>query len=409
MVTQPDVQSSLGELPDTLALAYDKIYERILKQKGSAPQLALNAFRWIQCSYEPLNARALLDASTAKLAKCGEFSHNTTIKANDLLRACQNLLVLDERLDVFRFAHLSVDEYLETQLPKVDSHTEIARVCLSLLCTPSVWGGYESTSKTKRGWYRDRHLLLYATVFWPWHLSRCEDGKDCQQLAGLWVVFKLETNYQRWLQYHYRRVATVWKYEDDAFWVRVRSWKEEGGDLLSSVCVFGLGGRFNNILESELHSEETHRDRLLCLASNFGDPNIAQLLIDRGADVSAADKDSQTPLHIASQRGQEAVARLLIDRGADVSAATRDRQTPLHLASQGGHEAAARLLIDRGADVLAVTKDGRTALRLALQEGRETVARLLIDRGADVSAAGKTGKLHCTLPHEEGTRRWRGC
>ena len=49
---------------------------------------------------------------------------------NDLLRACQNLIIFGEGLNVFHFAHLSVDEYLETQLPVVDSHDTIAKVCL---------------------------------------------------------------------------------------------------------------------------------------------------------------------------------------------------------------------------------------------------------------------------------------
>ena len=140
MATQKDVRRSLKALPDSLTNAYGEIYKRILTQKGSAPRLALNAFRWIQCSYEPLRSETLLDAVTVELGGSGEFSHEA-LRPNDLLKACQNLLILDKRLNVFRFAHLSVDEYLETQLPRVGSHSEIAKVCLSLLCTPGPWGG----------------------------------------------------------------------------------------------------------------------------------------------------------------------------------------------------------------------------------------------------------------------------
>lgn len=45
MSTRKDVRSSLTALPDTLTEAYGEIYHRILSQKGSAPRLALNAFR----------------------------------------------------------------------------------------------------------------------------------------------------------------------------------------------------------------------------------------------------------------------------------------------------------------------------------------------------------------------------
>ena len=113
MLTRHDVERGLEEIPDTLKDAYDEIYNRILAQNGSAPRLALRAFRWIQCSYEPLCTETLLDAIRVEIGDQGEFSpnHKDAITTNGLLKACQNLLIFDKQLNVFRFAHLSVDEY----------------------------------------------------------------------------------------------------------------------------------------------------------------------------------------------------------------------------------------------------------------------------------------------------------
>jgi sirohydrochlorin ferrochelatase len=393
MPTEEDVRRSLKRLPDTLTTAYDEIYGRILAQKGSAPRMALNAFRWIQNSYEPLCSETLLDAVTVEVGSSGEYFHNATVKANELLRACQNLLILDKSLNVFRFAHLSVDEYLESKLLKIESHAEIAKACLSLLCTPS-WGGYDTARETTEGAYGNRHLLLYSAVFWPWHFSRCEDVKGCQILTDLWDKFISETNCKRWLHHHSTKVKIDLSF--DKFWRRARALQQtEDPTLLSVVCVFGLSRIFTTVFESTPHGPRREPkdsiDRLLGPACEFGDLDIAQLLIDRGADVSAARKDGWTPLHLASRGGHEAVAQLLFDRGADVSAADEDGETPLHFASSGGYEAVARLLIDRGADVSAARKDGWTPLHLASRGGREAVAQLLIDRGADVSAADKNG------------------
>jgi ankyrin repeat protein len=57
---------------------------------------------------------------------------------------------------------------------------------------------------------------------------------------------------------------------------------------------------------------------------------VAQLLIDKGANVSATEQDRETPLHLASSEGHEGLAQLLIDRGADISATDKQGEAPLH-------------------------------------------------------------------------------
>ena len=323
MPTPNDVRRGLEALPDTLKEAYGEIYKRILDQNGSAPRLALCAFRWIQYSYEPLCSETLLDAVTVEIGDQGEFSHKDTITVNGLLKVCQNLLLFDRELNVFRFAHLSVDEYLETrtELRKVDSHSEIAKVCLSLLCTPSSWGTYDETLKTTEGNYGSRHLLLYSTVFWPWHLSRCGDINGYQMLARLCNKLISEDSHQRWLNYHRLRILTA-QYSRDNFWNRVHALQQAGNDgLLYSMCVFGLSQVLAAVFETMPRADKACLSQLLFTAGQFGDPEVARLLNDRGADVSAVDKYGQTPLHVAARNGHEAVARRLIDGVANVSAA----------------------------------------------------------------------------------------
>jgi len=106
MNTEADVRTSLKDLPDTLTTAYDIIYQSILDQKKSSPKLALNAFRWVKFPYEPLASKILLDAVGVEVSQSGEYSQ-VPIDSNAVLTDCQNLLILDEYLNTFRFAHLS--------------------------------------------------------------------------------------------------------------------------------------------------------------------------------------------------------------------------------------------------------------------------------------------------------------
>jgi len=84
-------------------------------------------------------------------------------------------------------------------------------------------------------------------------------------------------------------------------------------------------------------------------ALGTGHVDVAQMLVERGADVSAQAEDGTTPLHLASSKGHVDVARILVERGADVSAQAEDGTTPLHLASSKGHVDVAQILVEHGA------------------------------------------------------------
>jgi hypothetical protein len=144
--------------------AYYQIYQRILGQEGNSLRLALNAFRWIKSSFEPLSSEIRLDAIAAHVDDAGNFFHEGPLSATILLKVCQNLLIFDERLTVFRFAHLSVEEYLEEELSEVDSHRHITKVCLSLLCAPYHIEKYDKSTPPWAWWgaRRAKHLLMYT-------------------------------------------------------------------------------------------------------------------------------------------------------------------------------------------------------------------------------------------------------
>jgi ankyrin repeat protein len=106
------------------------------------------------------------------------------------------------------------------------------------------------------------------------------------------------------------------------------------------------------------------------------------MLIERGADPTAQNKDGEAPLHLALRRlgingGPVEAVHMLIDRGADVTAQTKKGKTPLLVALiYGGKAEVARMLIERGADPTAQNKDGDTLLHLASRMGQVEVAHM---------------------------------
>ena len=142
----------------------------------------------------------------------------------------------------------------------------------------------------------------------------------------------------------------------------------------------------------------------LHVASYYGNLEVVRLLLDHGADLEAnAEGDNGAkPLHslscgkFKSQDGVR-VAQLLLERGADVNTRRKDHLTPLHLASRWGKLDIVQLLIHHGAEVNAVDDFGETPLhevsqgKYEYQEDGVRVAQLLLHHGADVNPKSRAG------------------
>jgi ankyrin len=130
---------------------------------------------------------------------------------------------------------------------------------------------------------------------------------------------------------------------------------------------------------------------------------VAQLLLDRGADINTRRKDDWTPLHLASYFGNAEIVQLLIDHGAEVDVMDDFGKTPLHDVSNGKYESqedgvrVARLLLDHGAGVNAKSKSGDTPLELASITGRLMLAELFIEHAANVNAPRLSAKSKANM------------
>ncbi len=117
------------------------------------------------------------------------------------------------------------------------------------------------------------------------------------------------------------------------------------------------------------------------------DRATVRLLLQKGADVNAAQGDGMTALHWAAAHGDVELARVLIYAGARVEAATRNgNYTPLHLASKAGSATVVKQLVEAGANVNATTTTGgATSLHLAAAQGNKDAIVALLDRGAKIN------------------------
>jgi ankyrin repeat protein len=116
-------------------------------------------------------------------------------------------------------------------------------------------------------------------------------------------------------------------------------------------------------------------------AATYGDAALAELLIDRGAQLDDR-TGGETPLHSAIAENHIDVAELLIGRGANVNVRNTSARTPLHfLASLSDVEKLAELMISHHAEINPRDKNGMTPLAFAVNNGRVHVAEALRRHG----------------------------
>ena len=120
----------------------------------------------------------------------------------------------------------------------------------------------------------------------------------------------------------------------------------------------------------------------LMLAAVRGQRDIAARLIDKGADVNAADERGFTALFHAcynpdDDRGHPEVVELLLAAGADKEAKIGFGVRPLMYAAGNGEAGVVTALLRDGADPLARNEVGRTALMMVKDRDYVDVINIL--------------------------------
>lgn len=158
--------------------------------------------------------------------------------------------------------------------------------------------------------------------------------------------------------------------------------------------------------------------------SSVENPELAQALVDAGADRDYENKEGRTAADIARSNGKQKLAEImsspkellleaaavgnmaevtkLLKDGVTVNARKEDKKRPLHRAALGGHANVIQLLLDAKGDVNAEDKDADTPLHCAASKNKLEAAKLLLAGGASLTAKNKEGKTPADVARAGG-------
>ena len=224
--SKDDVEDRLGHLPPTLIGIYGDIYSRKIQTLAVNSKILIeNILQWLLCCYEPLK----IDSFMAVVSASSRRSCSTKAQVLDLTA---NLVTHDEESDVFRFAHLSVKEYLEevrTDFASTRNHKTATIGSLRLLIEDT------QSLVEEVDYERAKTPQVYASKYWSRHLMQCGDQKPMEEPYTL--LKELVAHEPRW-----------WWQEPDHATIK--------DEYLSQVIV-GTGAWFLESLEMDLWKSET--------------------------------------------------------------------------------------------------------------------------------------------------------
>ncbi|RFU27471.1 hypothetical protein B7463_g8880, partial [Scytalidium lignicola] len=403
MKFENDVVQELGRLPDKLVDIYSKIYAEIYSAGITSRQIADTALRWLLSAQGHLSATDFIKAVTLDNAEQIE-----QVSTSTLMDICGNLVVLDTELDVFRFTHLSVREFLESRpdfTPKL-THAITAEICLNTLLTRD-WLLSEIT-------WQKATLYQYATLYWAFHVEHCgQDNRKNKISDTLTHILTKDDRVAPWfakwlLQVKSASQTLSW---DDPLKEKLEQLLSYPETCLFTACTFGFSETVELLSKAIPHA--TKQVNIggatgLHLASQHGHLDIVQILLDVGVDIDAKDNGMETALVRACSAGHDDIVILLLSRGADRNIQGERYGTALQAASLHGNRNIVELLLE-SADLDAEGGQFGTALQAASLRGHHNVVKALLDKDAEVNALGgeytKTADLSTKESNVDGITR----
>jgi ankyrin repeat protein/L-ascorbate metabolism protein UlaG (beta-lactamase superfamily) len=142
---------------------------------------------------------------------------------------------------------------------------------------------------------------------------------------------------------------------------------------------------------SLINAPDTAQSLPLHLAASTGQVAVIELLLSKGANMEAGDRENTTPLTCAALLNKPEAVRLLVEKGASLTARDNNGNTPLLAAARSGNVEIVKYLVGHGAALTDVSNRGSNCLHIATSIGAEPLVQYLLGQNFDLNALNGSG------------------
>ena len=370
-----DLVDELARLPRSLADMYSLLLENIgqIEQRGRT--IAKTVLKWLLCTKDA--------SSSATIAACSETtsSKHGCLSIPDILDVCSTLVVHDEALDRFQFAHLSIREFLESQpgyAPAEANRSILERSLRTLIDTQSPEDPFWS----------------YATRNWVFHYHNLEEQqrKEVFELHTKRFLFngvKTSKFFKNWFKKCRLKSFCPWaedlgiQYKDVSYFI------DSVRDPVDLASCFGWLEILDYLEASRIPDEIRGRAlRMMTIAIHFGRISVVRWLVVRNIPPTNEHLDQ------AFSHGQSEIIQNLVDMNVISFDTTVNGQETMVLAVRSGFHKVCQDLVKKGGDWNFRDRSGRTLLSHAVScpHGNSEIVEDLLLAGIDPIAPDNAGR-----------------
>lgn len=121
--------------------------------------------------------------------------------------------------------------------------------------------------------------------------------------------------------------------------------------------------------------------------------DVAEFLIEKGADLNVVGGDGGTQINWAVHHDNVEIIKLMVEKGAKLNIRNKWGMSELHTAIWRGCIHVVEYLLDHGSDPMIKTNEGWTAMHYAYRSGHDNVIEMLKERGLSTNVKDNQGRF----------------